>query len=86
VIATRRRCFHRMRSETERLSEGDSDGRRLATSSAFTTSRSVSAAAVSASWRSLTANAYSRNRPCRVTLNRASDGKTRWNRPVLRFE
>ena len=42
--------------------------------------------AVSESCASLTANAYSRNPPCRVTLNRASDDKNRWNRPVLRSE
>ena len=45
------------------------------TSSASTSSSSASATRVSESCSPLIANTYSRNSPCRVTLNRASDGK-----------
>jgi hypothetical protein len=48
----------------------------VGTNSASTASNSPSATKVSESGSSLTANAYSRNGPCRVTLNRASDGST----------
>jgi hypothetical protein len=46
----------------------------LATSSASTSSSSSSATGARESCRPLTANAYSRNLACRVTLNRPSDG------------
>ena len=66
---------------------GGGGGERTATSSdasasSPSTSSSVSCSgpgSVSESCGSLTAEAYSRNPSCGVTLNRASDGKNRWN-------
>ena len=66
----------------------DCDGSALATSPPWTASTSVWTTGVSVSCRSLRANAYSRNRPCPVTLDRgsdASDGKNRWIALVVRF-
>jgi hypothetical protein len=59
----------------------------LETSSASTSSTSSPAStAASMSCAPLIANAYSRNRPFRVTLNRASDGRNGWKQPRLKTE